>query len=136
MEEVGQLHSSTKVIFIAFTLLIVGCARTAPKLPTTNGGAGATLSHTIKSIPPEIQKMNCAEINDDFERLAQHDDHLEQRIHAHRTQNQVASFLTGFILTPIMAEQDEATKALLDQNQNHRDQLIVAMQIKRCATTN
>jgi len=104
-------------------------------LPTVNDHNAATAPQAMTGVAPEIQKMTCAEMDQDFERLAQQDAFLEQGIHAHRTKNQAASYLSGFLLTPIVAEHDEEAKALLDQNQNRRDQLIVALRANHCSTT-
>jgi hypothetical protein len=92
----------------------------------------------MNSVPLEIQKMTCADINADIERLAQQDGYLDEQIRRHRGKNQTAGYIAATLFLPVIlaTESNNRTKGLLDQNQIRRDHLVVAFRGKHCPMTN
>lgn len=128
---------SINVWTLALSALLAGCARSAPNLPADYQGDRAALDRAMTKVPANVLALNCGQINQEIERLAENDSALDRQIQSNRGQNQVAGYIAGvFFLPAILAvDSDSGTKNLLDQNQLYRDNLVVAFRGKKCPVT-
>ena len=124
-----------KLSIILSALALAACARTAPALPPDRTESALAEGHNSNVVSADIQALSCSDIRQEMSALEQHDQMLEQKIQSHRHTNQRAAFFGGFLFPPVLLN-DAPAKALLDQNQERRDQLIVVSKDKRCPTVN
>lgn len=91
----------------------------------------------MTKVPANVRAMNCRQINQEIEHLAENDSELEQQIQSNRGRNQVAGYIAGVIFLPALlaVDNDSGTKSLLDQNQHYRDELVIAYRGKDCPAT-
>ena len=127
------LRTSTSIcLFLA--LFVVGCARSAPPLPSSTSNSDETKEQVIARLPITTRNINCKEIFLELEGLKEHDSKLSIQIQGNRGTNQAAGYIGGVLFLPALlaVENDKSAKAMLDQNQYRRDQLIVAQWAKSC----
>ena len=91
----------------------------------------------LNLVPLKMRGLNCAEVYQELENLAEHDSRLEKTIQGNRGKNQTVGYFAAVLFPPLLfaAENDKSIKALLDQNQRQRDHLILVQKAKRCSTT-
>ncbi len=133
MVEGAPLRSSISVALV-LGVLLVGCARPAPPLPETVKALNQTLEQAVANLPASTRSLSCRDIGLKMDALKEHDSRLNQQIQSNRGKNQVAGYIGGVLFPPALlaVDNDSLRKALLDQNQLRRDELIVAQSAKNC----
>lgn len=121
-----QLPLQNKISAILVILLLAGCARSAPSLPSSNASA-ANLSADEKAMTCELANERLG-----TNKLAAQK--LEQEIASNRQSNQTAGYLAGALFPPLAlaTESNSAEKIDLDRLQLERDRLYIVIRAKRC----
>tara|TARA_B100000676_G_scaffold293340_1_gene329957 strand:+ start:104 stop:514 length:411 start_codon:yes stop_codon:yes gene_type:complete len=134
MVEGAPLRSSISVALV-LGILLVGCARPAPPIPETAKALNQTLEQAVANLPASTRRLSCRDIGLKMDALKEHDSRLNQQIQSNRRKNQVAGYIGGVLFPPALlaVDNDSLRKALLDQNQVRRDELIVAQSAKNCS---
>lgn len=124
--------TSNRLLIVALTLVISGCARNAPDLPVSSPIGESQR----ESVPIEVANLGCGDLNDEILRLAEDDQRLESKIQEKRKKNQAIGYVSAVLFPPILlgAENQSEVKESLDKNQQYRDHLITAMRVRGCRT--
>lgn len=116
------------------SVVLAGCATSAPPLPPDTTSVNRTQSLTLDSFAKEDAALSCEQIGAERQQIDQSLRDANGRIEGNRTQNQVAGYFGALILVPLVAtDNNDAEKAEITRIYGRRDMLIKLGGVKGCA---
>lgn len=119
---------------IVFALLVLGgCAHDALPLPPVSAGAALNLG----AMTDQERMARCAALNGQITTLRSEMGTIVDVMNGHRVADQVGGYLAGILFPPLvmMADQQTARKAALDERQVKVDRRLAEESALRCPSS-
>jgi cell division protein ZapA (FtsZ GTPase activity inhibitor) len=117
-------------VFLAM-LVVQGCARNAPELPDLQEINNAPTPNAVSN--HDALEVKCDQLDYHLAQLAEEADQLSNAIKADRGRNQVAGYLGGLFIVPLLAmKEHQEEKQRLDEIQVERDGIYAEKKQFRC----
>ena len=118
---------------IAGAVLLAACTRPAPDLPPDYGSVSAQAKLSADQFTSEDLRLTCGNILAEREAITDEAGKLTGVIKRNRQHNQVAGYLGGLFLFPLIAAKENPDeKRRLDAIQGRWDTLIALQRFKTC----
>jgi outer membrane murein-binding lipoprotein Lpp len=118
------------------SLLLAGCAASAPELPPDTTSVNRTHTATLDDFSQEDRALSCEQIGAERRHIADDMQAANGRIEANRTRNQVAGYvgaLTG--VGWLATDNNDDDKDQITKLYGRQDTLIKLAGVKNCPTT-
>lgn len=120
-------------VLIAGAVLLAACARSAPDLPPDYGSVSAQAKLSADQFTSEDLRLSCNAIQAERAAITDEAGKLTGVIKGNRKRNQVAGYLGGLFLFPLVAAKENPDeKRRLDALQERWDTLIALQRFKTC----
>ncbi len=115
------------------SVLLAGCAASAPSLPPDTTSVNRTQSLTLGSFSKQDAALSCTQIAAERQRVDLALAQANGRIEDNRTQNQVAGYFGGLFVLPLAAtDNNDAEKDEITRIYGRRDTLVKLGSVKGC----
>ncbi|MBT3400414.1 MAG: hypothetical protein HOL07_05110 [Rhodospirillaceae bacterium] len=122
-------------LLVAGAVLLSACARSAPDLPPDYGSVSSQAKLSADQFTAEDLRLTCKGISAERETITAEAGRLTGVIKGNRQHNQVAGYLGGLFLFPLIAAKENPDeKRRLDAIQGRWDTLIALQRFKTCST--
>lgn len=116
--------------------LLSGCATSAPTLPADTTSIDRQSTVALSDFPAKDQAMSCQDIAAERQMIENGKAAANSEIEGNRTRNQVAGYLGGLYVLPLLAtENNTAEKDKIAVLYQRQDTLIRLAAVKHCPST-